>query len=92
LVRAIDFLKNGKKKYFEVKKLHKQDGIWVIDEMSMVLKYGKKTLHKTILKFDNIEVNVPIEGSIFTIEDWKGDLEYMRLLSLIFLFSLYLIG
>jgi len=66
LVRAIDFLKNGKKKYFEVKKLHKQDGIWVIDEMSMVLKDGKKTLHKTILKFDNIEVNVPIEDSIFT--------------------------
>jgi outer membrane lipoprotein-sorting protein len=66
VVRSIGFLKNGKKKYLDVKKMHKQDGVWVIDEMSMTTKDGKTTTHKTILKFDNIKVNEPVEDSMFT--------------------------
>ena len=66
VVRSIAFLKNGKKKYFEVKKLHQQDGIWVIDEMTMTTKDGKTMTHKTILNFDNIKVNKPISDNIFT--------------------------
>ncbi len=66
IVRSIGFLKNGKKKYFDVTKMHKQDGIWVIDEMSMTTKKGKRTLHKTILKFDNIKVNKPIKDDMFS--------------------------
>lgn len=66
VVRAINYLTNGKKKYLDVKKLHKQSGIWVIDEMSMTTKKGKSTLHKTILKFKNIKVNKNLNDNLFT--------------------------
>ena len=66
VVRSIGFLKNGKRKYFDVTKMHKQDGVWVIDEMTMTTKDGKRTIHKTILKFDNIEVNKPVDDGMFT--------------------------
>ena len=66
VVRSIGFLKNGKKKYLDITKMHKQDGIWVIDEMTMTTKKGKSTVHKTILKFDNIQVNPEISDDMFT--------------------------
>ncbi len=66
VVRSIGFLKNGKKKYFDITKMHKQDGIWVVDKMTMTTKKGKETVHKTILKFDNIKVNPPLKDDLFT--------------------------
>ena len=66
VVRSIGFLKNGGKKYMDVRSLHEQDGVWVIDEMWMTTKRGKSTVHKTILKFDDIEVNSDIKDSLFT--------------------------
>lgn len=66
VVRSIGFLKNGKRKYLDVTKIHKQNGVWVIDEMVMTTKDGKRTTHKTILKFDNIEVNKPVDDGMFT--------------------------
>ena len=66
VVRAINFLTNGKKKYLDLKKIHQQDGVWLVDEMSMTTKKGKNTLHKTILKFSNVKLNVPIEDDVFT--------------------------
>ena len=66
VVRSIGFLKNGKKKYLDVTRMHEQDGIWVIDEMTMTTKKGKNTLHKTILNFDNIQVNPAIEDAMFS--------------------------
>jgi len=66
VVRSIGFLKNGKKKYFDVKKMHKQDGVWVIDEMTMTTKDGKRTTHKTDLIFSNIQVNKDIDDNMFT--------------------------
>ena len=66
VVRSINFMKNGKKKYLDVKKLHQQNGIWVPDEMTMTTKKGKQTVHKTILKFDHIKVNTPLSDDLFT--------------------------
>ena len=66
VVRSIGFLKNGKKKYLDVKKLHNENGVWVVDEMTMTTKDGKRTLHKTILKFNNIKVNNPVKDDMFT--------------------------
>jgi len=66
VVRSIGFLKNGKKKYFDVTKMHKQDGIWVIDEMTMTTKKGKETVHKTILDFNNIKVNPSLKDTMFS--------------------------
>ena len=66
VVRSIGFLKNGKKKYLDITKMHKQDGIWVVDEMTMTTKKGKSTVHKTILNFDNIQVNPALKDDMFT--------------------------
>jgi hypothetical protein len=66
VVRAINYLKNGKKKYLDLKKIHKQKGIWVVDEMTMTTKKGKTTIHKTVLKFDNIKVNNALKDDLFS--------------------------
>ena len=66
LVRAINYMKNGKKKYLDVKNIHKQDGIWVVDNMTMTTKKGKTMTHKTELKFKNIKVNKDLNDDLFT--------------------------
>jgi outer membrane lipoprotein-sorting protein len=66
VVRSIGFLKNGKKKYLDIKKMHKQGGVWLIDEMTMTTKKGKSTVHKTILKFSHIKLNKAINDNMFT--------------------------
>lgn len=66
LARAINYMKNGKKKYLDVKKMHKQNGIWVVDEMTMTTKKSKAMTHKTVLKFKNIKVNKELSDDLFT--------------------------
>ena len=66
VVRAINFMTNGKKKYLDLTKIHEQDGIWLVDEMSMTTKKGKSTLHKTLLTFSNVKLNTPIKDEVFT--------------------------
>jgi len=66
VVRAINFLTNGKKKYLDVKKLHEESGIWLIDEMTMTTKKGKMTTHKTTLSFSNTTLNGKISDDVFT--------------------------
>lgn len=66
VVRAINFMSNGKKKYLDLTKIHEQDGIWLVDEMSMTTKKGNNTLHKTVLSFSNEILNGTIEDDVFT--------------------------
>ena len=66
LVRAINFMTNGKKKYLDIKQLRQENGIWLIDEMTMTTKKGNRTLHKTILTFSNITLNGVIKDNVFT--------------------------
>lgn len=66
VVRAINFMKNGKKKYLDMRRLHKEKGIWIPDEMTMTTKKAKSTLHKTILKFSGIKLNKTIDDSMFS--------------------------
>lgn len=65
VVRSIGVMKGNKKKYLDIKRLHKQNGVWLPDEMTMTTKKGKATLHKTILQFNNIKLNKPIDDSMF---------------------------
>ena len=66
VVRAINFMTNGKKKYLDLKKIHKESGIWLVDEMTMTTKKGKRTLHKTILTFNNVTLNGKIDDNVFS--------------------------
>ena len=66
VVRAINFMRNGKKKYLDIKKMHKLNGVWLPDEMTMTTKKGKRVTHKTLLKFSHIKLNTNIADSMFT--------------------------
>jgi len=66
VVRAINFMTNGKKKYLDLKSIHEENGIWLVDEMTMTTKKGKTTIHKTTLSFSNVTLNGKIDDSVFT--------------------------
>ena len=66
LVRAINFMRNGKKKYLDMQRLHKQGGVWLPDVLTMTTKKGNSTVHKTILNFSHIKLNKAINNSMFT--------------------------
>ncbi|MGL1933255.1 MAG: outer membrane lipoprotein-sorting protein [Desulfotalea sp.] len=58
VVRAIYSVKGEKaRKYFDVKTLELIDGIWTAIEIHMIKKKGKKTIHKTVLTFRNVQYN-----------------------------------
>ena len=50
----------------DLKRIHEENGVWLVDEMTMTTKKGKQTLHKTILSFDNIKLNETIDDGVFT--------------------------
>ena len=66
VVRAINFLTNGKKKYLDLKQIHEESGVWIVDEMTMTTKKGKRVLHKTILTFSDVKLNGTIDDGVFT--------------------------
>jgi len=68
VVRALHILKESdKKKYLDVKKLENIDGIWVASEVEMKTSKGINTLHKTVLKLDNVKFNQNLDDSFFSI-------------------------
>jgi len=69
MIRAVRWVhKKRQNKYIDVKKLEKIDGIWVSTEMHVKTKTGKKTLHKTILKENNIRFNQDeVNADLFTV-------------------------
>ena len=69
MIRGVRWVyKKKRNKYLDVRKLEKIDGIWISTEMHVTTKSGKKTLHKTILKQNNIKFNqVEVNENLFTI-------------------------
>lgn len=68
VVRALHILKeNGRKKYLDVKKLEKIDGIWVATEIEMKTTKDKNILHRTVLKLDDVKFNQDLDDSFFTV-------------------------
>ncbi|NQT57234.1 MAG: outer membrane lipoprotein-sorting protein [Desulfobacteraceae bacterium] len=67
VVRAVHWVKDGKKiKYFDMKKLEQIDGIWLGAELDMKTTKNKKTLHRTVLKFKNVQFNKKIDKDLFS--------------------------
>jgi len=69
MIRAVRWVhKKRRNKYLDVKKLEKIDGIWVSTEMHVTTKTGKKILHKTVLKQNNIRFNQDeVNADLFTV-------------------------
>jgi len=68
VVRALHILKEtGKKKYLDVKKLEEIDGIWVATEIEMKTTKDKNTLHRTILKLEDVKFNQDMDDAFFSV-------------------------
>ena len=68
VVRALHILKEtGKKKYLDVKKLEEIDGIWVATEIEMKTTQDKNTLHRTILKLEDVKFNQDMDDAFFSV-------------------------
>jgi hypothetical protein len=68
VIRAVNWVKDGGYlKYMDVKRLKEIDGIWVATEMHITKKRGKKIVHKTILKLNNVKFNQNLDDEMFTV-------------------------
>ncbi len=75
VARAIHILNEGKKiKYMESKKIEQIDGIWVATERWMKTTVSKRTTHRTILKWENIKFNTPLDEGYFSIRQLEKGL------------------
>ena len=50
-----------------VNNLEKIEGIWVATEIQVAKKKGGQTVHRTILKFDNVKFSQDLEAELFSI-------------------------
>jgi len=67
VVRAMHYLDDGKKKYMNVKKLEKIEGIWIATEIEMKTTKNKKRLHSTILQFSDVKLNQKLNKNQFSV-------------------------
>ena len=68
VIRAVNWVKEGNKlKYMEVKKLEQIDEIWTAVERQMTTKKAKRTLHKTVMIFDNVKYNQDLNEGLFSV-------------------------
>ena len=75
VVRAIHVLQKGNKiKYMEAKNIEKIDGILVSTEIWMKSTRKKRTLHRTVLKSENIQFNQDMEESFFSVRQLEKGL------------------
>ncbi|MBF0589873.1 MAG: outer membrane lipoprotein-sorting protein [Magnetococcales bacterium] len=75
VVRSVIWVsEGGKRKYLDVTKLKKIDGIWVATETQMTTKRGKQTLHKTILQLRDVKFNQNLDPNLFTVRQLEKGL------------------
>jgi hypothetical protein len=75
MVRSKSWLKKGgRQKYFDVKKLELIDAIWTPTEMHMTTKKANKTLHKTVLTFENTKYGQEMDESTFSVRELEKGL------------------
>ncbi len=68
VIRAVHWTQHGgKMKYFDIVKLKEISGVWTALEMTMTTKKGKKTLHKTLIKFFNYKYDQMLDENMFTV-------------------------
>ncbi|MBW1882989.1 MAG: outer membrane lipoprotein-sorting protein [Deltaproteobacteria bacterium] len=68
VIRSKIWVKKGKRnKYMEVQTLEQIDGIWVPTLITMTTKKGKKIIHKTVLRTDDVMFNQALDLDDFSI-------------------------
>lgn len=67
VIRAVHWLREGGRiKYMQIRKLEKIDGIWMGTDLLMKTTKNKRTLHSTVLKFNNVKFNQNLNEDMFT--------------------------
>jgi hypothetical protein len=75
IIRGVSWVHNKSYlKYMEVKALEKIEGIWVGTEMHVWKRLGKKNIHKTILRLDNVKFDQPLGYEMFTTRQMESGL------------------
>lgn len=75
VVRAIRWVYHSKRlKFMKVNKLKQIDGIWVPTEMQMVTREGRRTVHATVLQFNNVRFNQKLSPQLFTVRELEKGL------------------
>ena len=68
VVRAAHWLtEGGKLKYLDIKKLERIDGVWTGTELDMRTVRNKETLHRTIMRYDNVHYNQDLKEDLFSL-------------------------
>ena len=67
VVRAVHWVKDGRKlKYFDMRRIEEIDGILIGTELNMKIMKNRKTLHRTVFRFHNVQFNQEIGEDLFT--------------------------
>jgi len=75
VIRAVTWVKKGSRlKYLEVKKLEQIDGIWVSIEVTTTTKKGKATVHKTLLRQNDVRFGQDLSQDMFTVRQLEKGL------------------
>ena len=53
-------------KWMQIYRLERIDNIWVTLDMQVLRRKGKQLVHKTILRFDNVQFNQDMDEALFT--------------------------
>jgi hypothetical protein len=68
VARAVHWVSGSEKlKYMDVRRLELIDGIWVATETHMTTKLGRETVHRTVLRLENVRFNQKLEKGMFTV-------------------------
>lgn len=65
---AVHWMKQGEYlKYIDVRKLENIQGVWVGIEVHISKRRGGQTVHKTIVRLDNVKFNQALDFDLFTV-------------------------
>lgn len=67
VIRGIHQTDKGLIKLMDLPKLEQIEGYWMPLEMTMTTREGKKSLHKSVIRFNNITVNPDISDDYFSL-------------------------
>lgn len=67
VVRAKNWVhKSPDIKFFEFQNLKQIEGVWFATEIKAERRFGKETVHRTLLKWENIRLNQELDTALFT--------------------------
>ena len=68
VVRAVHWLtEGGRLKYLDIKTLERIDGIWTATELDMRTVRNKETLHRTVMRFEDVRYDQDLDEGLFSL-------------------------